>query len=349
MDYGTFNYRLNGFKNPPSTLYPKPMWLAWNQDYHPYWLCSVEQNMEILREFSNMFERYGRFAFGLSSQYLHDRWNNLQVLDDAIVKQINYYKNEGNTMFVLLGDHGSRAGELRESLQGMLEERLPFLSITFPRWFKYKYPQLFDTLKHNRDLLITYFDVYATFRHILTYPLPPGPDVGGQSLFTRLPLNRTCASEGIAEHWCACLAYQDVSVEDPIVQRIGREIVSYMNRLLVEQKSCAHINLERVLKAGVQIPNEKLQKFKDTKRDEVCDSCGVVLDESVETHKASIKTYQLVLTASPSGGKFEGNANVNSRGEITVDPLISRTNFYGDQPKCIATTFPHLRPFCYCL
>ena len=329
------------------------MWLAWVQDYLSHTLCAAELNIDLLKQFSEMFDGFGNFAFGLTSRHVHNDWNALQVLDNQILEQIKYYKEEGNTMFILFGDHGSRAGGLRESLQGKLEERLPFLSITLPSSFKRSYPKFYNAMKYNSELLTTYFDVHATFRHILTYPSLPDTSVRGQSLFTKLPLNRTCASEGIEEHWCTCMAYKDVAISKPIVQKVALEMVKFMNSLVSQlnetKEICAAMKLERVFQAGVHLPNKKLQQFKNTKRDDVCDSCGVILDDKINADEADIKNYQLILTVLPSHGKFEINAKVDSEGVITVDPLISRINMYRDQPKCIATKYPHLRPFCYCL
>ena len=55
-----------------------------------------------------------------------------------------------NTILIIFGDHGQRAGPFRSSMQGKLEERLPFYSITTPQSFRRKHKELLENLKHNR-------------------------------------------------------------------------------------------------------------------------------------------------------------------------------------------------------
>lgn len=73
-----------------------------------------------------------------------------------------------NTLLIIFADHGARFSGLRKTIQGKLEERFPFMSITTPKWFPGKYPDLYNNLVHNSRVLTSPFDVYATFRHIPT-------------------------------------------------------------------------------------------------------------------------------------------------------------------------------------
>ena len=50
------------------------------------------------------------------------------------------------------------------------------------RLFIEKYPDLYKNFIHNSKVLTTLFDVYATLRHILSYPNYPGDTITGQSL-----------------------------------------------------------------------------------------------------------------------------------------------------------------------
>ena len=52
---------------------------------------------------------------------------------------LQYLKTNGhlnNTLLIVMGDHGSRYSEVRQTTQGKLEERLPMMSLTFPDNFK---------------------------------------------------------------------------------------------------------------------------------------------------------------------------------------------------------------------
>jgi len=93
------------------------------------------------------------------------------------------------------GDHGARIGPLRNSMEGSLEERLPWLSIVLPKWFSKQYPELAANMKHNQHVVTSAFDVHATLRHFLSFPkVPPGQKT--QSLLTKISHLRSCANAG---------------------------------------------------------------------------------------------------------------------------------------------------------
>lgn len=60
-----------------------------------------------------------------------------------------------------------RFSEVRSTLQGKQEERLPFFSFTFPESFKKRFPQEYKNFVQNSDRLTTPFDIHATLKHIL--------------------------------------------------------------------------------------------------------------------------------------------------------------------------------------
>ena len=41
-----------------------------------------------------------------------------------------------NTLLVTMSDHGPRMGDMRNTAQGKIEERLPMMSLAFPKQFK---------------------------------------------------------------------------------------------------------------------------------------------------------------------------------------------------------------------
>lgn len=304
MNFGTFNYRMNGWADPPSLWYPKPMWLSRMADYDLNRLCSAELNIELLKQFNEMFSGYGRFAFALTATFCHDDWNTLQNFDDQMVNLLQHYKHEGNTIFVLFGDHGSRAGALRETVQGKLEEQIPFLAITVPSWFKEKHPEFHKSMKRNTRRLTTYYDVFAMFRHVLTYPeLPKGPEVRGQSLFTDIPLNRTCASVGIKNHICSCFNYQKVLPSDEEAVVVTKAIINYINQLLSflnkKRKTCVLLELKKIVSVGLNFPNNK-------------------------KGGENLKNYQVVFIVKPSNGKYEANANLLANVRVHFHVPISQ-------------------------
>lgn len=60
-----------------------------------------------------------------------------------------------------------RFADIRNTIQGKLEERLPFFSFVFPAWFQDKYSNEYKNFKENIEVLTTPFDMYSTLRTIL--------------------------------------------------------------------------------------------------------------------------------------------------------------------------------------
>lgn len=47
-----------------------------------------------------------------------------------------------NTVVIYFSDHGARKGDILSTYIGKLEERLPAMFISFPSWFRTRYPQV---------------------------------------------------------------------------------------------------------------------------------------------------------------------------------------------------------------
>ncbi|XP_047126415.1 uncharacterized protein LOC100210485 [Hydra vulgaris] len=347
--WNTFHYRLHGFNNLPTSWYLRPFWLAQN----PSAKCDVEYNNILLKTFTEVFEDFPKVSLVINSAIGHNDINALQVIDDDILEIINYFKNPiriDHTILIIFGDHGARVGEIRSTVQGKLEERLPFLSITLPPDFKIKYPKIFAALKKNSNILTSHFDIYASLQHMLSYPDLPNKTFIGQSLFTEIdPGVRTCKNSGVEDHWCPCLNYKTLSVAELMVINVTQAVVNFINGLIHKnekaQTLCSNLTVQTILSAGLKTPKNEVTQFIKTNRNKDCDSCGVVYDTSI----AQKQYYEVIFTVYPSNGAFEANADVLTDNTIVVDPNISRINLYGNQSHCILNDFPHLRPYCYCV
>ena len=83
--------------------------------------------------------------------------------------------------------------------------------------------------------------------------------------------------------------YRLVNPNDNNVQQIAQSVVESINKLVQkwlgnQAKQCATLTLKKVINAGVETPNEIVQKFSNNKRGEVCNSCGIVLDKNIDTN-----------------------------------------------------------------
>ena len=274
--------------------------------------------------------------------YSHHEINNVRKNEAYVMAILNDFMSKGhlnNTMVILMGDHGLRWGKVRTHVQGKLEERLPLFAILTPPWFQSKYPEIMANLKKNRKRLTSWFDVYATFRHLLSYPEPPKDLTRGQSLFYEVPESRTCKDAGTVDHWCPCLHWQTVDTKHIHVQKAGLAVVEYMNNLLSKNHAsslnCNRLTLKDINFAQLERPNEAV--------------VNVHLN-SMSAFKQGEEyfcRYQLQLLTSPNEGLFEATVKY-VKGKFIVGTSISRINVYGDQPKCIAAKLPHVRKFCLC-
>jgi hypothetical protein len=268
-------------------------------------------------------------------------WDFLELLQE--IKSKGYLNN---TLLIVMGDHGLRFGEVRESIQGKLEERLPLYTMTFPSWFKSRYPKLTASLKTNTKRLTSWFDVYVTFRHMLSYPDLPSDLKHGQSLLTEIPYSRTCAEASIPDHWCPCLEWSAVSVEHSHIRNSALATVKYINNLNQEKNKsrtlCEKLTLMEVKYAMLERPNERVLQFSHVDWD-----WKTNFNADFKNSQAYLCQYQVQFVTAPNNAVYEATVKF-VRGKFVVNVGISRVNKYGNEPYCIASEFPHLRKFCSC-
>ena len=356
--YGAFTYRLWGFRNPPTDHYARPFWFASESSVHKY-LCLGnapihKHNLDYTVSFYEAYRHTPKISLTVVSALCHNNLNQVQYADQDLVDFYRELKERGDldkTIVILFGDHGPRASDFRATMTGKLEERLPFLSVTVPKELLSKHKGIRHALESNNNVLTSHFDIYATIKHLLTFPKAP-TNTTGQSLFTKInPQTRTCKSVGIKDHWCPCLKFEVLKKSEPILITIAQTVITFMNNLtqsVQETKTkCSLLSLESIKRAGRRLPSETVQYFKETGANAKCDSCVLHFDRNNTLNMDSV-VYEIVFVVKPSGGVFETTVTVRDK-DITVDPDISRLNLYGNQPKCIQDKYPHLRKYCYCL
>lgn len=357
--HAVFNYRLTGFSNPPTDHYSRPFWMAAADMTSNYCInsrASHNVSLEYLLSYFRAYKTTPKFSFISHDAISHDDSNTIGYADDDFKIFLQRMKKESflnSTFLIVFSDHGARFSEARKTIQGKLEERLPFLSITTPKWFSELYPDLYNNLVHNSRVLTTPFDVYATMRHIITYPTYPSGIITGQSLFRRIDAeSRGCAAAGVEDHWCPCLNLEEISVDEPEVQTLATFIVNHINQVLSQNpevmKLCHKLKLLEVRSAFRDMPSETLQFMKKSKRDEVCDSCGVEFGEKSKNTLVRDTLYQLQIVTSPNEGFYEASVKM-VKGFPSIVGDISRLDTYKDQINCIRKLYPLVRKYCYCL
>ena len=202
----TFNLRLNGFVTPPYHHFMRPFWLAIESEglRDEPGICSRDMSlanytMEYLLSFFEAYKDTPKFAMGFLSYLTHAHPNHLSYGDFDVLYLLSEMKSRGyldNTLLVILGDHGSRNDDVRSTMQGKLEERLPWLSISVPDWLESRYPEVTAALANNENIISSPFDLHTTFRHILTYPDMPENTKTYRSFLTNMSRDRACKDAG---------------------------------------------------------------------------------------------------------------------------------------------------------
>ena len=269
---GAITARLQGFCKPPIDHYLLPLWYAGLNKMTSMYRKVVEKGTYIkghclgsqaiynvsFNAVQSFFEAYPntpKFGFQFNADFCHhESFNFISLVEDRLLTFLKDMKDRNylnNTLLILFGDHGLRYGFVRSSILGRMEERLPFLSMTFPPWFQSTYPELYGNLRRNAEVLTSHFDIHATLVHLLAYPKEPQDLPHGKSLLTNIGW-RTCEQAGIPFHYCPCLDWEPVSTDHKDVVNSGLAVVSRINDMLKESgisKKCANLKLGRVKSA----------------------------------------------------------------------------------------------------
>ena len=353
QEYATFHYRLMGFKNQPTLHYMRPFQLYVKDKYKNANCFGSKSKYQLfidwLIEAMDSYKKlnFPVFGLGFHSEITHnDNACAVQAETDTL-RFLQYFKDSGlaeNTFLFLMGDHGLRTGPIRQTEQGKLEERMPFMGISVPSNFRELNPSKYETLRQNIKRLTTPFDIYGTLLEILGDKTLKGKG-RSNSLFTPISLERTCKDAGIEPHWCACLKWESISVSDSDAIACAKTAVDSFNSFLNKSRSVCHtLSLTRLVSAKRQVTNVNVLKFKNS-----LDMDGRVPDMGDKTQTGN-RFFQISIETQPGGGLFEITSSIDVlTNEIRIDRrAISRTNLYGDAPKCVQDQYPELRPFCVC-
>ncbi|CAF0790984.1 unnamed protein product [Adineta steineri] len=362
---GTFQMRLKGFQEQPVDHYRRPFYLVAEsmRTSKPYCFGSITRLKSMLnwvRDLYDMYPNQPKFSFTFHAQYSHDSNNHLPYGDNELLEFLKMMNKRGhfdNTILILMTDHGARFSTLRKTYQGKLEERLPFISIRMPTKFQDKYPHLMYNLRLNSHRLTTPFDLHETFEHLFEFhssdPYQSKTN-RSYSLFQLIPENRTCSQADIEQHWCACLNWNNISINEAFIQKFANQAIEFLNNFVSDYKDqCAKLELYRINKASQLEANERLLKFVDSS-----DNDGRVprfnnntlINNTKKFISNQTEYYQIQFETIPGRALFELTAEYNQLNDIFIirKQRLSRMNKYGQTSACIAYKRPELREICYC-
>jgi hypothetical protein len=177
---GLFNYVKRGFKEQPTDYYVRPFIKKAEDDIgHKKKLnanlcigskMSAAVLLNYVSNFAITMSTKDSFSFFWGTSLTHDFLNYPSLGDDLHAKFLKQLQDTGSlnhTVFIFMSDHGIRWGGIRETFQGRLVERLPFVFFVFPKWFKDVYPTAVANLHKNIHHLTTPFDIHETLLDIL--------------------------------------------------------------------------------------------------------------------------------------------------------------------------------------
>ncbi|XP_073832590.1 uncharacterized protein isoform X2 [Musca autumnalis] len=386
---GTFTYRMKGFETQPVHHYLRTYYLEVDNilsSSSPHCAGHTPGHMVMLDYTKNFMAKYcdtPRFVFSFHGDLSHDSINLIELADDDVVawfEDLQHKKLLDNTILIFMADHGNRFSDVRSTLQGKQEERLPFFSFTFPESFKKRFPQEYGNFVENSGRLTTPYDIHATLKHILelqkvnsnnnndddeTYdheteqqqqqktsnkPNIQISDLAFNraiSLFDPIPKNRSCADAYIEPHWCACLNWQQLNITTEMgpLLKAANSIISSINNATEPFRSyCETLQLKQINWAMRLMPHRALLTFKHN-----ADVDGYMAEMGDST-KTREEIYQLQIMLTPGDSLFEASVyhNLETFTMRTKLSEISRINKYGSQANCIYERNPELRKYCYC-
>jgi len=72
-----------------------------------------------------------------------------------------------------------------------------------------------------------------------------------------VPLDRTCADAFIEPHWCACLGWKEISIDDTNVVAAANYFIQFLNGYTEDHHNiCAILHLDEILWAAKLIPTK---------------------------------------------------------------------------------------------
>lgn len=356
---GTFTTRLNGFKYQPTDHYLRSFFL---EDYkikltekETFFCIGATPTFRLLMDLTrNFVMREGkRFGFTVISDIAHEEPTIFSTVANDLSKLLRTFKASGileNTLLIVMSDHGSRFTALRRTYQGKIEERLPFMSIVLPDKLKRARPDAEKFLKANVDVLTTPFDIHTTIldvvelKHLCNNYTVPGSDLPrGMSLLKPIPKSRSCSEADVLTHWCVCLNWADVLPTDKIYKKVPIALANFINKLIANNDKCATRSLTSIEWVKRENVNDQVIKFIDVNTENYVP----IFDESATS---SIEFYQVKIVMSPMSAAYESTITyIRHLDEFLIsEQQISRVNAYGQEPKCVMNTHPHLNKYCYC-
>ena len=323
------------FLYPQTTHWNRPLELAMEERpgfLHKDKFCAgprpiSEFQLEYLEKFLDTFPRDPVAGMSIITRVTHDDMTNAKLIDEHILKFYQRLEKKGHlnrSLVIFFSDHGSRWGEIRQTYNGIVESRNPFLMLTFPPWFTARYPKIAQNLETNTRRLTSHPDTRQMLLDLLYFkgrqPTPPYRGRHGVSLFGEITPHRTCSEAAIPESQCLCgLKIEHLNPASPRAKVFARTLLKAV-RKKSDLRKCKKYYLDKV---------EQLRVL------------------TAPTFQKGLLVCSVRIIVKPGGAKFEGKVTLDKRTRrISVGNNIERLNMYRGERECMPTSREQI--YCYC-
>lgn len=337
----TYKTTFLGFNKPPTDYYFRPYVMATEtlekisvsgMAYCTGPETSGERILNLVKDFGVTFKESAHFGFFWMNTFSHNEISTPTMMDDKLERFLTDLDDTGITnhsLVIFLSDHGIRFGDIRATETGWLEERLPFIYLSFPPWFKERFPTEYGNFEQNKNRLTTPYDLHMTLQHILVmsglnHTIKPSDACPGcVSLFEEVPEERSCEDANITQHWCTCAGYSETKLEPKVEKRVAKVFLKALNHIVYQSFHLGGDRCAKYTNKNITVRLSEKFSYKNT-------------------------SYALVILKTKPKASFE--TTMSFSGDIMGSTLkvgdISRLDFYGTHSYCVSDA--NLKKYCYC-
>jgi hypothetical protein len=348
-----FTYRLKGMSNKTAhhymRAYQATLWSRVSSSYFSkrddFCIGAIKRHKKALNLIEEFIDTYKNKANYIAIMHYiensHDGNERTGFIDGDLFDFLNRNLHNdlfNNTALFLYSDHGQRFSSERMSKQGYIEERTPFFSVYLPQSYRKAHPRKYKNLLRNAQQITTAFDIHETLRELTCLSdenkdkesnIETMKSLRAMSLLGEIPADRACKDIGLSFHYCMCEQnWIDVSTDSSMASKVVDFILNYINEKLISRAEsfCAVLKLNKIL--------------------------------SVKKTSIEQNLYiKVTFTTTPNLANYEALIMYKSDEDefyLESSNYISRTNQYGNQPKCLENApqsknfTVDLRKFCFC-